>query len=261
MMRCSSDFDVLSSALPNLKDWQSMYATPKIRPYITTYKILKSFPPAITHLHLCMEGFYSKKTLAAAKTNNLRENHHLCRSLGAVLPQLEALTLSGRVCSQLFISALAASPRARHPRLKSIDIVARNCCRHTSEPWNDVAGICNQDFIKAFEALVIGATASLEAFKDLKSMRIRYVDLDSPHAFMNPYFEMRGDGCQGIWSDAILANLAAWRPGTRFAANEGGPDEKAGEGAGAGAGAGLVLRRRPKNIQVGMYAGFGPLIR
>ena len=260
-IRTKNDFSLLSAALPNLKDWQCKYGTPKMRPYITTYSILLTLPPTITHLHLDMEGFYSKKVLAPAKTTELRERYHLCKSLGAVLPQLEALTLSGRVCSELFTSALATASAHRQPRLRSLDLMVRNCCRDTSALWADGTGIYNWGFVKAFEALVIAATASLRAFKELNRMRIRFVDLDSLHAQINPCFQLQGDECLGLWSESILANLAVARPRARFEMNGG---LGGGEGAYCGeshvpwwdrpAEEKLESGKRTRNIHVDVYA-------
>ena len=244
IIRDESDYSVIATALPKLKDCQCMYATPKTRPYVTMYKALQLFPPTLTHLHLCMEGFYSKKNLAPAKVRELRDRYHLCRRLGAILPQLEALTLSGRVCSELFTTAMAVASETRHPRLRSLDLVVRNCCRDISTIWSDGTGAYNWGFVKAFEALVIGATAALRSFPDLDSMRIRFVDLDSPYAHMNPYFQLKGNEIAGIWSDSILANLAQARPKAQFLMEDLG---KTGSG----------MLRRKRNIQVCDYFGYG----
>jgi hypothetical protein len=251
MIREESDFSIIHTALPNLKDWQCMYSNPKTKAYMTMNKIIISFPPNLRHLHLCMEGFHSKKWLASGKVNDLRLRHHLCQSLGHILPQLEALTFSGRTCSVLFSSGIEAcrSMSIDRPRLRSVDLVLRNCCRDLKTVWGDGTGVYNWGFIQAFEALVISATKSLRYFTELTNMRIRFVDLDSPHAFMNPYFHLKGDECLGIWSDAILENLTIGRPKARFPFNEcfvGTRDKPAG-----------YAGRRPNHIKVSVYAGFG----
>ena len=246
VIRNENDFSVIAKALPNLKDWQCMYATPKMQPYVTIFKVLQTFPPTLTRLHLCMEGFYSKKILAPAKICELRDRYHLCRGLGAVLPQLEALTLSGRMCSELFTSAISAASEVHHARLRSIDLVVRNCCRDISTIWTDGTGVYNLGFVKAFEALIIGATSVLRSFPELYSMRIRFVDLDSPYAHINPYFQLKGNEVAGIWSETILSNLAQARPKAHFALD----DQYRGSGMPAPG-------RRRRNIQVSEYFGDG----
>lgn len=47
-------------------------------------------------------------------------------------------------------------------------------------------------------------------------MRIRFIDLDTPCPLLNPYFQLRGNECTGIWSEEILALLEKGRPGVGF---------------------------------------------
>ena len=245
MIRDDIDFAIITSALPRLQDWQCMYATPKTKPYVAMYKVLEIFPSTITHLHLCMEGYYSRKVLTPAKTTELRERHHLCKNLGAILPQLEALTLSGRICGELFTKAISAAGKSRQARLKTLDLVVRNCCRDASTAWNGGVGIYNWGFIKAFEALVVGAVTALKPYKELKSMRIRFVDLDAPHAHMNPFFQLQDNQASGLWSEPIVTSLAESRPDTVVEMDEGAPKF------------GLRSAWRLKSLKVSDYAGFG----
>ena len=215
LMREDRDFTTLSAALPHLADWQCMFASPKGKAYVMMYKTIRCMPRTLTHLHLCLEGFHSKKKLHSIKVNDLRVRHHLCHNLGQVIPQLEALTFSGRVCGTLFTSAMqaCAANQLTKPRLKSVDIVLRNCCRDLTTIWGDGTGIYNWGFIQAFAAIVVAATKSLKDFPELNNLRIRFVDLDSPHGFMNPYFHIDNGTWFGIWSDTIVDNLQAARKG------------------------------------------------
>lgn len=209
MIRDSLDLSKLASALPNLKDWQFMFASPKYYAYILMHALVPKFSAQLTHLHICMDGFYSKKWLNPTKVENLRLNHHLCASLGKLLLQLEALTFSGRACYSIFTAAIESCSRTptTKPRLKSLDLALRNCCRDRRNEFGERMGMYNWGFINAFEKLVVTATASLKFFANLASMRIRFVDLDSPMASLNPYFQIKDQTAYGLYSEDILYHL------------------------------------------------------
>ncbi|KAK4690795.1 hypothetical protein P7C71_g6075, partial [Lecanoromycetidae sp. Uapishka_2] len=218
LIRSSSDFLVLSSALPSLREFHCTYHKPKTGAYIAMCDSLRQgFPSTITHLNLCLEGLYTKNASSLKKWRKLYPTHHICRNLGAIAPQLESLTYTGRVCSTLFSSALEAANKTHGScaRLKTIDIVVNNVCREHGA-HNDGTGIHNWPFVQAFEVLVLKAVRSLHTFSKITNMRIRFIDLDSPAPLLNPMFHLEGGRAWGLWSEEILAALREARPQVRF---------------------------------------------
>ena len=253
VMREDMHFTTLAAAIPNLREWQTTYAKPKTKAYELMCTIIRHIPDTLTHLNVCLEGFYSKDSPSASKMRQLQLSHHLCRDLGSILPQLEALTFTGRVCSSLFTTAASTTQKVRKPRLRSLDLVVKNCCRDNNA-WNDGTGIHNWGFIKAFEALVVAGVRSLQTYPDLTLLRIRFIDLDSPCPLLNPYFQLRQNSCTGIWNDEILAALATGRPAAGFTSliEDLGPSGVDKEGR-------VVVGwpvMRPRSIKVGNYAAF-----
>ena len=218
IIRSSTDFSTLASALPSLREFHCTYHKPKTGAYIAICDSLNAdFPPTITNLNLCLEGLYTKSSSSLKKWRKLYPEYHICRSLGAIAPQLESLAYTGRVCGALFSTAVKAVDQARGGcnRLKSIDIVVSNVCREPGTN-NDGTGIHNWPFIQAFEALVLQAVRSLYTYPALKHIRIRFVDLDSPAPLLNPTFHLEGDKAWGFWSDEILRVLHEARPQVAF---------------------------------------------
>ena len=247
VIRQDSDFHTISKALPNVCEWHATFVKAKARTYVMMYKILQNFPTNLTHLNICLEGFFHKKPIAISKIREIQEEHHLCQALGRIVPQLVNLTLTGRICSCLFTAAIEASTKIRKPRLKSIDIIPKNCCRSLG-PWADGSGISNWGFVQAFEALVVAATRSLSYFPELDFLRIRYIDLDAPCPLMSPYFQLRGNECTGIYSDSILSYLALARPYATFAGFT--------DGLGIMSWPGDRQTHKPKAFNVSHYAAF-----
>ena len=217
-IRSSTDFSTLAAALPNIREFHCTYHKPKTGAYIAISNALQhSFCPSITHLNLCLEGLYTKNASSLKKWRKLYPQHHICRNIGLVAPQLESLTYTGRVCGTLFTSAIKAAEgsRDRCPRLKSIDIVVNNVCRDPST-HNDGTGIHNWPFIQAFESLVVQALRSLQSYTEVQTMRIRFIDLDSPAPLLNPTFHLDDQRAWGLWSEQILEALRVVRPKTQF---------------------------------------------
>jgi hypothetical protein len=215
MMREEKHFDNLREALPAVREWHCNFTKPKSKVYYMMYKIVRNFPLNITHLNLCLEGFYSKKMIHIAKMQTLQREHHLCEAIGRIMPQLEALTLTGRMCGHLFSHAIDAATKTRKARLKSLDLVVKNCCRGL-DVWNDGIGIHNWSFIAAFEHLVTSSSRALKYYPDLSSLRIRFVDLDAPAPLLNPYFQLQNNELTGIWNEQILHNIQHSRPSARY---------------------------------------------
>jgi hypothetical protein len=100
-------------------------------------------------------------------------------------------------------------------KLKSIDLTVKNCCRPPSV-FMDGTGINDPLFISALEILVISGVKSFERLASLEFLRIRFIDLDSPMPLLNPFFQMKGNTCTGLWSESILSALSTSRPAARF---------------------------------------------
>ncbi|KAA6410292.1 MAG: hypothetical protein FRX48_05713 [Lasallia pustulata] len=217
IMRSEAHFRNLSVALPHLREWHCTYAKPKTAAHQTIHAVLThSFPPTLTHLNLCLEGFYGKESASPHKWRALYASHHICLALGRIAPQLEALTFTGRVCGTFFTAACHAATRnGGSSRLRSLDLVVRNCCRPAGV-WDDGTGIANWAFIQAFEALVVEGVRSLGTLKRLAVLRVRFVDLDTPCPLLNPFFALVGGRCEGVWSEEILGALEVARPGVGF---------------------------------------------
>ena len=255
IIRESFDFYTVSHALPNLREWHCAYDKPKTGGYISMCTVLRHFPRTIVHLNLCLEGLYSKEASSLHKWKKIYPAHHICIDLGHIAPQLESLSYTGRVCASLFQSAQRTVTLGSRdlPRLKSIDIVVKNCCREDSSLWNDGTGINNWDFISRYEKIVTEGVRALELYPYLSYLRIRYIDLDSLNPLLNPYFQFQGNNafdksatstCMGVWNDEILALLRKARPGIEF--------EDVGEDFGAEYEGGS--RNRPRVIHFNFYA-------
>lgn len=218
MVRSSADFFTIATALPSLREFHCTYHKPKTGAYRAICDSLAyNFPPTITSLNLCLEGLYTKNTSSLKKWRKLYPTHHICRNLGAVAPQLESLTYTGRVCGAIFSTAVKAAEQTRGSctRLKSIDIVVNNVCRDLTSN-NDGTGMHNFAFIQAFEALVVQGVRALQTYTSVKNMRIRFIDLDSPAPQLNPMFHLEGNRAWGLWSEEILSLLREARPDVRF---------------------------------------------
>ena len=218
MIRSSVDFSILATAMPSIREFHCTYHKPKTGAYSAICDSLAyNFPPTVTSLNLCLEGLYTKNASSLNKWRKLYPNHHICRNLGAVTPQLESLTYSGRVCGAIFSSAVKAAGQTRGNslRLRSIDIVVNNLCRDPTSN-NDGTGMYNFAFVKGFEALVVQGVRLLQTYTSVKNMRIRFIDLDSPAPQLNPAFHLEGNRAWGLWSEEILSLLREARPGVRF---------------------------------------------
>jgi hypothetical protein len=249
IIRTDTDFQILSRALPNLREWHCAYSKPKTDGYIAACGILQHFPRTIVRLNLCLEGLYAKDDVSTNKWRKIYPAHHVCVDLGLLGPQLERFTYTGRMCAKLFQAASKAALTGSRdrPPLRSVDLVVKNCCRENPSNWTDGAGILNLEFIQHFKRLVTEACRALEVFTDLSYLRIRFIDLDSPNQLMNPYFHLQPNGrCSGFWDEEILALLQKARPTVVFDGTE---EETALEEFVDGD----KVRRRPRSIHVRRY--------
>ncbi|KAL9028778.1 MAG: hypothetical protein Q9180_007117 [Flavoplaca navasiana] len=217
IIREPSDFYILKTAFPNLREYHCTYAKPKIQAYAAMCCIMKYFPSSIKHLNICLEGLTSKPTATPEKWRSLYTEYHICNDIGRQLPNLETFSYTGRICCSLFKNAMEVAQRSRDPcPLKSVDLIVRNCCRPGGFGYNDATGIYQIDFINAFKNLVIEAVRSLSVFTSLQYLRIRFLDLDSPNPLLNPYFHLQGKQVTGIWNDEILSLLRTARPEAEY---------------------------------------------
>ncbi|KAL8647637.1 MAG: hypothetical protein Q9226_006352 [Calogaya cf. arnoldii] len=217
IIREPSDFYILKTALPNLREYHCTYAKPKIQAYAAMCCIMKYFPSSINHLNICLEGLTSKPSSTPEKWRNLYAEYHICNDLGRQLPNLETFSYTGRICCSLFRNAIEVARKSRDTsNLQSVDLIVRNCCRPGSSGYNDATGIYQIDFINAFKKLVIDAVRALSVFTSLQYLRIRFLDLDSPNPLLNPYFHLQGNKVTGIWNDDILSLLRAARPNAEY---------------------------------------------
>lgn len=259
IIREPSDFYLLKSALPSLREYHCTYAKPKTQAYEAMCCILKYFPTSINHLNICLEGLTGKAPSSPEKWRRLYSTYHICTDIGRILPDLETFSYTGRICGNLFRTACeAASDLCDTTRLKSVDLIVRNCCRRAVHNYSDATGIYQIEFINAFKQLVIDAVRALAMFTSLHYLRIRFLDLDSPNPLLNPYFHLQGNSVTGIWNDEILSLLRTARPKASYDcldATDGG--ERHGDGFVDHILGGLVpLPRggRPKSMNVDAYS-------
>ncbi|KAL8895910.1 MAG: hypothetical protein Q9207_007956 [Kuettlingeria erythrocarpa] len=219
VIREPNDYFVLQAALPNLREYHCIYSKPKTQAYLAMCSVLRFLPPSINSLNICLEGLTSKPTSSPEKWRLMHSSNHICTDIGRVLPWLESFSYTGRVCRSIFRDACKYAQSMRDTsRLKSIDLIVRNCCRPGVDPGssNDATGIYQMDFIIAFKNLVIEAVRSLSVFESVNYLRIRFLDLDSPNPLLNPYFQLQGNSVMGIWNDEILSLLKAVRPNAEY---------------------------------------------
>lgn len=231
IIRTNEDFQTIAAALPNLTEWHGSYAKPKSKAYLCIAQITPRIPQNITHLNLCLENDYRRETASPAFFKKVALQTHFCDELAKSIPTLEHLAYTGRVCRGFFdMAAKLSNPRTS--RLKSIELIVKNCCR-TIQPWNDGSGISDMTFISAFEALVLSSVRSLDKLAALEYLRIRFIDLgelehvlcyfgnidlatESQVPPLNPYFELKNNRCTGIWSPIIVDALEKSRPTASF---------------------------------------------
>ncbi|KAG5997297.1 hypothetical protein E4U43_002687 [Claviceps pusilla] len=217
LTRDSVDFNTILSALPNLNEWQASYSKPKSKSYITMAEFLPSLPIRITNLSICLENDYRREGLMPAFYAKVAMKTHICSRMAELTSRLEHFSYTGRICHRFFdIGSRLVNPMTT--RLRSIDLTVKNCCRHTATSYHDFgSGIQELGFIEAFEKLVVSAVRSLDKFKEVQYLRIRFVDLESILPPLNPYFLIANGQCSGVWNDTILAEMGRVRPEVSFA--------------------------------------------
>ena len=237
IMRDPSHWTTIERALPNIEEWHCAYAKPRIEAYSTISQILLNLPIQLRHVTISLDGFYSKDTGSSFNSTSSSlfcEPVHLCQRLGHIAPYLESLSYTGKICSCFWTAAAETLRRTKEePRLKALEIVVKKCCRppitlqdpETGEMMTailvddvmmDGASITNIAFIRAFERLVVSTIRHLDSFNLLRCIRIRFIDLDSPCALLNPYFQLLRNKCYGLWNEEILDLLPAVRPGLEY---------------------------------------------
>ncbi|KAG6020357.1 hypothetical protein E4U41_002870 [Claviceps citrina] len=216
LIRQAVDFHTILGALPNLKEWQASYSKPKSKSYISVAEFLPSLPTRIINLSLCMENDYRREAVMPAFYAKVAMKTHICSRMAEVTSRLEHFSYTGRICHRFFDMGGRLANSAT-TRLRSVDLTVKNCCRNSGSYHESGSGIQELGFIEAFEKLVVSAVRSLEKFKELQYLRIRFVDLESILPPLNPYFLMANGQCSGVWNDVILAEMARVRPHVTFA--------------------------------------------
>ena len=272
IMRQYSDWKTIQAALPNVEEWHCGYAKPRLEADATINEILLRLSPRLRHVNISLDGMYSKDptTLGSTSLPGHGSQPHLCESLGAILPQLESLSFTGKICECLWSSALRASSRTREElRLQALEIVVKSCCRQrvtsidveTGETvvdelggvMADGAGITNLIFIKAFERLALHTVDALAFFPALKYVRIRFIDLDSPCTLLNPYWLLEKNRVYGVWNEEIVERLNEVRPEVCYEELGDGIEiggVRKGEEASVGS---LYPRFKPRSIKTSSY--------
>ena len=271
LVRSDADFRRIALALPNLKEWHGSYAKPKSKSYLSMATILPKLPRTLTHLNICLEADYRREGMTPPFAKKVALKTHICIEMAKAIPTLEHLAYTGRVCREFFIHAAKLS-QPRDSRLKSIDLIVKNCCRPTFV-WNDGSGITDMQFILAFEQLVIAGIKSLKKLAALELLRIRFIDLgifpmlipalrrvlngypDSQVPALNPYFLLNKTQVTGLWSDEIIEELEKARPAATFVEK---PEnlEEIGIKDGQLLSAPTFSKTRPLSIRVSSYAAF-----
>ncbi|KAI1341173.1 hypothetical protein F5Y15DRAFT_406585 [Xylariaceae sp. FL0016] len=215
IIRQAKDWEVISKALPDLKEWHGSYAKPKSKSYLSMARTLDTLDPKIKKLNMTLESDYRREMTCPPYYLKVCEQLHWCEKLAKAASNMEHLSFTGRVCHGFFdILAKCSDPRTT--KLKTIDLTVKNCCRRNAQ-WNESgSGITDMHFINAFEKLVLGGIRALERLESVEYLRIRFVDLDSPVPPLNPYFMIRDGWCSGVWSDQILTEINRIRPDLRF---------------------------------------------
>ncbi|KAI9799919.1 MAG: hypothetical protein M1833_003841 [Piccolia ochrophora] len=109
------------------------------------------------------------------------------------------------------------------------------------------------DFIKHFVSIITAAVRSLDVLTCLTFLRVRYIDLDSPAPLLNPYFQLYGEWCTGIWTEELLSLLSSTRPGACYLDLSDSYPEREPRGQAYHSGA-STTRRRPLAIKASSYA-------
>ncbi|KAK7894035.1 hypothetical protein LTR67_006736 [Exophiala xenobiotica] len=228
IMRSYSHWKTIEAALPNVEEWHCGYAKPRPEADATIDTILNYLPLRLRHVNISLDGMYSKDP-STLGSNYSPGQPHLCERFGHVLPQLESLSFTGKICECLWTSAFSAISRTREePRLKALEIVVKSCCRQRVTDIDpetgdtivhelggviaDGSGVTNLVFIRAFERLVMKTVEALPLFPHLEYVRIRFIDLDSPCTLLNPYWQLENGRVYGIWNEDIVERLSEVRP-------------------------------------------------
>ncbi|KAJ9605067.1 hypothetical protein H2200_010457 [Cladophialophora chaetospira] len=238
IMREYPHWKTIENALPNVEEWHCGYAKPRYEADATINDILIRLPFQLRHVNISLDGMYSKDptTLGSSFPNTPNghpASHHLCENLGRVLPRLESLSFTGKICECLWSSAISTLLQQREePRLRHLELVVKSCCRQRVTEIDpetgdtvihelggviaDGAGITNLVFIKAFERLVLKTVEALPLFPHLEYVRIRFIDLDSACTLLNPYWLLEKNKVYGVWNEEIVERLSELRPGVSY---------------------------------------------
>lgn len=235
IMRDFSDWKVIQAALPCLSEWHCGYAKPRTEAYATINEILIRLPLTLRHVDISLDSMFSKDEGVLGSMAE-RKNHHVCEQLGWIAPRLESLSFTGKICERFWTAARDViefeADKGRMSTLRSLSVVVKTCCRQRIESVDpvtgdvlveeiggvmaDSAGIGNLVFINAFERLVSGTIDGLGMLPTLSTVKIRYIDLDSPCQQLNPYWNLEDGVVTGIWNEHIVERLTQVRPDVHY---------------------------------------------
>lgn len=177
--------------------------------------IVPKLPQNLTHLSICLENDYRKEHEVPPFFRKVNQQTHICVEMAKAIPTLEHIAYTGRICHCFFDHAAKRSD-SRTSRLKTVELVVKNCCRPYQTDFRNGSGISDMAFISAFEALVLSGARALDKLSAVAFLRVRFIDLDSQVPPLNPYFQLENNKVTGIWSDEIVDTLARTRPEAAF---------------------------------------------
>jgi hypothetical protein len=284
IMRDYSHWKTIEDALPNVEEWHCGYAKPRYEADATINDIFTQLPSRLRHVNISLDGMYCKDPTTLGSSHSSGHQQHLCDNLGRVLPSLESLSFTGKICECLWTSAISSlSDQKAEPRLKHLEVIVKSCCRQRVveiDPESgakvvhelggiiaDGAGISNLVFIKAFERLILKTVEALPLFPSLEYVRIRFIDLDSPCTLLNPYWLLEKNKVYGVWNEEIVERLNELKPefgyvelgdgiecsGESYHKRSSSDPSSTSQTAGVGSSCSLYPKSKPKSIKTSSY--------
>ncbi|KMU80603.1 hypothetical protein CISG_08511 [Coccidioides immitis RMSCC 3703] len=159
-------------------------------------------------------------------------------------PDAKMLTLEGGHCKKPPMIKHFCSDSTYEQRLEVLPNIQTFIMRGAWNIMREYDHWCNIN-------LIIAAAKSLDSLTAIQFMRIRYIDLDSIWGLLNPYYQLVGNTCTGLWSEEILETLHATRPMIQFEVLDDGILPEYGINSHTGTGA--FPRSRPRSMKASAY--------
>ncbi|KAJ5573295.1 hypothetical protein N7450_010279 [Penicillium hetheringtonii] len=242
----------MSRALPALREWHSIYPTPRIDVELLVSRMLHHPPKNLCHLYLNIEGTGITDDPSPSPSPY---PDAVCTLLGHICTRLETVSFTGKVCELFFNTLYRICKKACWPpRLRSLDVSVISCCPDTSDPDAPVQpqrGVTNLTFIHGFEKIVIATVRCLEFLPTLAYVNLRYLDASPICPLIKPYFNLTNNECKGVWSPEIIEALRKSRPQAKYIELTDGISPEYGD---TGRFLGIArISRRPISINTRMY--------